>query len=158
MNLSSVKMNSLKYTFKAGPLRFILRGSIVYGPSPHTTGVGLPVNIALDVPEFISSLTWEGRGSWFKLANSIKLSRKNLKQMFFTELAALPPPAHMLQPKATSRPAPTQEESVFEMTEQMLGSIASEFRHWKSIWTWIPEWARIMQLDSVYKASSDGYK
>jgi hypothetical protein len=77
--------------------------------------------------------------------------------MFFTELAALPPPAHMLQPKATSRPAPTQEESVFEMTEQMLGSIASEFRHWKSIWTWIPEWARIMQLDSVYKASSDGY-
>ena len=72
MNLSSVKMNSLKYTFKAGPLRFILRGSIVYGPSPHTTGVGLPVNIALDVPEFISSLTWEGRGSWFKVSAELE--------------------------------------------------------------------------------------
>ena len=90
---------------------------------------------------------------------SIKLSRQHLKQVFFTELANLPPPNLISQHEANRQPSKQMEEEfALDLTDHMKNSMAGEHRHWKSIWSWIPEWAKIMRPHPIYKASSDGYK
>ena len=92
---------------------------------------------------------------------TLNISRSSLRQLWFSELAKLPPPPPRAQGGDSRQPqAPSvlRQAAMVTVTPTMLGSLVGDEGAWQRLWAWLPEWSQIKYPKMVFKATNNGYK
>ena len=91
---------------------------------------------------------------------ALSVTRNNLKQLWFAELAKLPPP--LPRGGEASKPPPPsgllQPVVTLAVTPAMLSGLVGDEGVWQQLWAWLPEWSQIKHPRRVFRATSNGYK
>ena len=91
---------------------------------------------------------------------TLSVTRSSLKQLWFSELAKLPPPTPRAGRASNAPPSSgaLQPAVTLTVSPAMLSCLVGDEGAWRQLWAWLPEWSQIKHPNMVFRATSNGYK
>ena len=91
---------------------------------------------------------------------TLSVTRSSLKQLWFSELAKLPPPTPRAGRASNAPPSSgaLQPAVSLAVSPAMLSCLVGGEGAWQQLWAWLPEWSQIKHPNMVFRATSNGYK